>query len=136
VIIRGANNFGPSSPKNYAKNLFDQLSGALVNAGYEFFAITEGKSKLLGLYRIPGGLMRRIDFLVCSPETYPYALLYFTGSVDFNRRMRLHALKQGWKLNEYGLFNKDGIFMNTIARTEKEIFAFLNLPYVEPKNRI
>src|SRR5262249_41955995 len=55
---------------------------------------------------------------------------YFTGSKAHNIRMRERAIKQGLKLNEYGLFDADDVF---VAGTEEEdIFRKLGLPYIHP----
>ena len=35
---------------------------------------------------------RRIDIMYTKPEEYPFAILYFTGSGDFNVKMREYAL--------------------------------------------
>src|SRR5262249_47642794 len=58
------------------------------------------------------------------------AMHYFTGSKAHNIRMRERAIKMGYKLNEYGLFDADD---NPIAGvTEEEIFDKLGLPYIPP----
>lgn len=65
------------------------------------------------------------------------ALLYFTGSGEFNKNMRSYALSKGFTLNEYGLYklinNTKTFKIKTIE--EKDIFHTLNLKYVEPNNR-
>lgn len=71
-------------------------------------------------------------FLKYKKDLAP-ALLYFTGSKEFNVRMRGIAKKMGYKLNEYGLFKNGGKF-NT--PTEKSIFKILGMEYVLPFNRI
>jgi DNA polymerase/3'-5' exonuclease PolX len=38
---------------------------------------------------------RRIDFQLIARKSWPFALLYFTGSGLFNRSMRLYAGKNG-----------------------------------------
>lgn len=43
------------------------------------------------------------DLRVISPDEYPFALNYFTGSKEHNIEMRNRALKRGWTLNEYRL---------------------------------
>lgn len=47
---------------------------------------------------------RRIDIRLIARESYPAGLLYFTGSKDFNTRVRSKALKEGMTLEEYGLY--------------------------------
>ncbi len=73
------------------------------------------------------------DLRVVSPEDFPAALLYFTGSREHNTELRGRARKRGWKLNEYGLFT-DG--ENRVpAGSEEDIYAALGLAYVEPELR-
>jgi len=60
--------------------------------------------------------------------------MYFTGSKEYNIRLREIARKKGFKLSEYGLFDrKTGKFV--AGRTEKEIYKKLGLKYVEPEKR-
>ena len=69
-------------------------------------------------------------------EEYPFAILYFTGSQAFNTAMRQHALEQGYTMNEHRLENTTTKESVTNIQSEKDIFKFLNLEYVEPKDRI
>tara|TARA_Y100000994_G_scaffold32260_2_gene22748 strand:- start:1000 stop:1941 length:942 start_codon:yes stop_codon:yes gene_type:complete len=97
---------------------------------------TGGDTKYMGVSRItPKAVARRIDIRFVTPEQYPYAILYFTGSRDFNRNMRQVAVNKGYKLNEYELLNIK-TDENIIVSSEKEIFKKLDLEYVEPKLRI
>lgn len=54
--------------------------------------------------RAPRFRARRIDIRYVDRESYPAALLYFTGSKTFNVFMRSEAIKKQYILNEYGLF--------------------------------
>lgn len=74
----------------------------------------------------------QIDIRFLPEESYGAALLYFTGSKNFNVKMRKKAIEMGYLLNEYGLF-KDGEYYKGV--NEKEVFKALNMKYVEPKNR-
>lgn len=74
----------------------------------------------------------QIDIRFLPKESYGAALLYFTGSKDFNVLMRKKAIELGYLLNEYGLF-KDGEYYR--GATEEEIFEALGMKYAEPKNR-
>jgi len=99
----------------------------------------DGETKYMGICQYKLGIPRRIDIRYIKKEHLPTSMLYFTGSGDFNKNMRVYANKRGYKLNEYGLFkmkaNKSvGLRIN--LKTEKEIFEFLDLEYVEPENRI
>jgi DNA polymerase/3'-5' exonuclease PolX len=77
------------------------------------------------------GRQLRIDVRSVTKEQYPFALLYFTGSKQFNTTIRLHAKKMGYKLNEYNLGN----FKGDIIRTEKDIFKALKIKYLKPEER-
>lgn len=92
-----------------------------------------GETKYMGICKIPNYHSMRIDIRLVSSESYPFALLYFTGSKKTNTFMRNTAIKAGYKLNEYGLYDKDN---NSISlKSEKDIFTFLQLPYLEPNKR-
>ena len=75
----------------------------------------------------------RIDIRLVTPQQYPYAILYFTGSKNTNTYMRNIAIKLGFKLNEYGLFDKYNALIE--LKTEQDIFECLNIPYLEPQDR-
>tara|TARA_B110000967_G_C18636699_1_gene436399 strand:- start:257 stop:781 length:525 start_codon:yes stop_codon:yes gene_type:complete len=82
---------------------------------------------------------RRIDIRLIPKINLGSAMLYFTGSGDFNKSMRTFALKKGFTINEYGIYRlkKDrskGFRIKT--QTEQDIFNVLKLVYVEPKDRI
>jgi len=72
----------------------------------------------------------QIDLRVVDPKSWGAAMHYFTGSKAHNIRMRERAIKLGFKLNEYGLFDaKDKCVAGT---SEEEIFHKLGLPYIPP----
>src|SRR5947208_8231164 len=72
----------------------------------------------------------QIDLRVVEPKSWGAAMHYFTGSKAHNIRMRERAIKLGFKLNEYGLF--DGGDNYVAGAEEEEIFAKLGLPYIPP----
>ncbi|CAG9569387.1 putative mitochondrial DNA polymerase beta-PAK [Leishmania major strain Friedlin] len=49
---------------------------------------------------------RRLDVRYVDSDSFPAAMLYFTGSKNFNVIMRSEAIKKHCVLNEYGLFRK------------------------------
>jgi len=55
-------------------------------------------TKYMGVCKI-NKLLRRIDIRFIPQESYYTAILYFTGSGDFNKRMRSVALSMGYTLN-------------------------------------
>jgi DNA polymerase beta len=46
----------------------------------------------------------RLDIRFIPKESFGAALMYFTGSKEFNTMVRTEALKQGYTLEEYGLY--------------------------------
>jgi DNA polymerase lambda len=58
----------------------------------------------MGVCKVDGDKhFRRIDIKVYPREQYGFALLYFTGSGQFNRELREHALSMGMTLSDHGL---------------------------------
>jgi len=85
----------------------------------------------------------QVDLRVVPAESWGAALMYFTGSKEFNIRLRERSLKMGLTLNEYGLFPEDddktppqqrGI-KPAAGDTEEAIFHALKLAYVPPELR-
>lgn len=99
--------------------------------------LAQGEKKSMLLTRLTNkSKVRHMDIIITSPTQYPFAQLYFTGSKMFNIRMRQHALQMGYTLNEYKLTNVSSDSPPAPAMyTEKDIFTFLDYPYVEPTKR-
>jgi DNA polymerase (family X) len=74
----------------------------------------------------------QVDVRMLPPECYGAALMYFTGSKEHNVALRERAKKRGWKLSEYGLFQGEKALAR---RTEEEIYAKLDLPWIPPELR-
>lgn len=99
--------------------------------------LAKGKIKYMGIVKLGDEYKaRRLDLLVINKESWPYALLYFTGSQNLNILMRDKAKERNWTLNEHGLFDNDN---NTLVdpniKTEKDIFNVLDMKYIPPVNR-
>ena len=109
----------------------------LTTSGYAIETLAEGKKKFMGICRThPAATPRRLDILLTPPAEFAFALLYFTGSEEFNVAMRRHALTLGYSLNEHGITATDGkAGPTTPFPTEESIFEFLGLQYVEPPAR-
>ena len=75
----------------------------------------------------------QVDCRVEEEKSFGAALLYFTGSKNFNIKIRQLAIKKGLKINEYGVFQKDKLWV--CGRTEEEIFKILGMSYIEPELR-
>jgi DNA polymerase/3'-5' exonuclease PolX len=120
---------------SYHPNLFNELIQTLIDEGYLEETLAYGDKKFMGICLMDKNY-RRIDIVYCTPEEYPFCLLYFTGCGEFNRKMREIAIKKGFSLNEYGftqISNKKKISKKFLS--EESIFEFLDLPYIQPENR-
>lgn len=116
------------------------LINNLQTSGYILEQLASGKNKFMGICRLAHDLTaRRIDILVADPSYYYFALLYFTGSYNFNILMRRVALKQGLSLSEYGFKNNVTRQLMYIPVTEinseEDIFKYLHIPFVQPNKR-
>ncbi|HVQ01067.1 MAG TPA: DNA polymerase/3'-5' exonuclease PolX [Candidatus Thermoplasmatota archaeon] len=76
----------------------------------------------------------QVDLRVVEEKSYGAGLQYFTGSKDHNVTLRGFAIKKGFKLNEYGLFDKDTDRF-IAGKTEVEIYKKIGFPYIEPELR-
>jgi len=90
---------------------------------------------------------RRIDIRVYCRSESAFAMLYFTGSGEFNRALRLYAIDRGYQLSDHGLVYKGGGIITPPAAhglspgtrlhcsTEAEVFEALGLRYYPPEER-
>ena len=123
---------------NFIKELLrtDNLDSSLV--------FSSGTTKFMGLGKIDN-YYRHIDIFYYSKKEYPFALLFSTGSGQFNIEMRADVSKKGYSLSEKELVYKNGVkiseeeYLSDIGKNyptdEKDIFNFLGLVYIEPKDR-
>jgi DNA polymerase (family 10) len=80
--------------------------------------------------RLRSGL--QVDVRAVPEASYGAALHYFTGAKEHNVAIRTRGVKKGLKINEYGVFRKD---RRIAGATEEEVFAAVDLPYIEPELR-
>ena len=113
------------------------LIDKLKEKGYLIESLANGKNKFMGICKLSGiENARRIDILVANNTYYYFALLYFTGSYQFNILMRRKALEMGYSLSEYGLKDiKSDKLIELDIKSEEEIFKILDMKYVIPSNR-
>jgi len=74
----------------------------------------------------------QVDLRIVPQESYGAALHYFTGSQAHNIAIRRIGQQKGLKINEYGVFSGS---RRTGGETEEEVYASLELPYIEPELR-
>ena len=80
--------------------------------------------------------VRQMDIGFVEEKHKYFYILYFSSSRDFSKKIRLLASKKGYKLNEKGLYDKSGKLIDFQPKSEKDIFKYLEIPYVQPENRI
>ena len=92
-----------------------------------------GEKKYMGVCKLPKHTVaRRIDIRCFNYAEYYAAMLYFTGSKNFNVQMRNVALDKGYSLNEYGLKKDKKLIM---LHSEEECFDLLGMEYKDPEER-
>jgi DNA polymerase/3'-5' exonuclease PolX len=95
------------------------------------------RQKCMAISRMYNGKPRRLDLLMTPDEEYAYAILYFTGSDIFNVAFRTYCENKGYKLNEHTLTPiRAGVPTVPYMKTEKDIFKFLGLRYIDPSKRV
>lgn len=134
--------------QNVNGNILLMIVNLLTQKGFLTDHLTEGgNTKYMGICKLPNKpeykLYRRIDIRFVPYNSYGTALLYFTGSKNFNTQMRNKALKMGYTLSEYGLFHY--IYDNKTNKkikgeqlptpNEEDVFKILDMEYKTPKER-
>jgi len=133
ILINDDNKLAKFKTKNKLKYIINLLSSQPYSFLTDHLTIN-GHTKYMGICKLQSfSQFMRIDIRIVKPEQYPFAILYFTGSKNTNTFMRNKAISLGFKLNEYGLFDRynDNIFLNS----EADIFEALNLTYINPEDR-
>lgn len=73
------------------------------------------------------------DIRVVEDESFGAALQYFTGNKEHNVKLREIAIGKGYKLNEYGLFDKKN--RNVSKDGEEDIYKRLGMDCMPPEMR-
>ncbi|MFO7991837.1 MAG: DNA polymerase/3'-5' exonuclease PolX [Thermoplasmata archaeon] len=74
------------------------------------------------------------DVRVVDSESWGSALMYFTGSKEHNVKLRQAAIDKNFKLNEYGLYEKESEEL-VVSKTEEEIYKKLDMDWIPPELR-
>lgn len=137
------------NPTDNPSELRKCLITKLKKKGVIIETLANGKKKFMGIGKLSSRgftIARHIDIIDTTFGEFPFAVLYFTGSGGFNTNMRTEALKQGYSINEYTISDKNTkIPVNSskimakigkgIFESEKDIFEFLDMEFVEPGER-
>ena len=127
-----------NTPSVKNNSIYNKFMDVLFQKGYLLEELSRGQKKFMGICRLTSGKLdgigRRIDIMYTKPQEYPFAILYFTGSMEFNVKMRGELLEKGLSLNEYGI-KRDKKNVKHNCKTESDVFKYLGYDYVEPENR-
>ena len=115
-----------SSAKNVLEKYIKHLAKNFTIVPYQ-----QGIDKISLLIKYDN-IYLKLDAFRTLPKSKYAMILYSTGSKYFNIKMRSIAKKQGYLLNQIGLF-KDG--KKIPIRSERGFFIKLKMEYVEPHNR-
>ena len=127
--------------KNNEINYLNLIVLKLTNKKLLVDNLTEkGETKYMGFCKNSSkSKARRIDIRFIPYNSKGAAMLYFTGSGNFNKEMRTEALKRKYTINEYGIYklkSKKQKGELVLTKTEKDIFDLVGMEYLDPKDRI
>ncbi len=91
----------------------------------------EGPNKASVLF---GTERMQVDVRALPGESFGAAMQYFTGSKEHNVVLRTDAIRQGFSLNEYGLFTLEGN-ERVAGESEEEIYRRLGYEWIPPELR-
>ncbi|MGH7885575.1 MAG: helix-hairpin-helix domain-containing protein, partial [Thermodesulfobacteriota bacterium] len=74
----------------------------------------------------------QVDLRAIKPDEYGAAIQYFSGSQLHNVRVRSIALKLGYKINEYGLYEGE---KKIAGKSEADIYNKLGMDFIQPELR-
>jgi DNA polymerase (family 10) len=114
----------------------DATDRYLVEKIMKAFVSMEGVIKVVSKGETKSSVKTRqgldMDLRLVPLSSFGAALQYFTGSKEHNIALRKIAMKQGYKLNEYGLFRKESKIK---GETEEEIYEKLGMDWMPPEIR-
>lgn len=112
--------------------------------GYVVEQMGLGNFKFSGVCRLPtsrepnANEFRKLDIKLFPIESFPFALMHFTGSGEFNRQMRVAALARAMTLSEFGIcpIGETGVKGDFIpCSSEQDIFDLVGITYKAPNER-
>jgi DNA polymerase beta len=104
VLISKKDTFATSKKQNHLERFVNKLKSPMKhndNKPLIIDSMTDKKiiTKFMGFAKLLENPPRRIDIRFIPYDSYPAALLYFTGSKNMNTKMREIAKKKGYKLS-------------------------------------
>jgi len=121
--------------KTINTKIINEIINKLINEKIIVDIFLRGTKKIISIINIDNKFYQ-MDMLFTNTKQLPWYLLYFGSGRDFSKKIRLYASKQGYKLNEKGLFDKiTGKKIKLNVDKEEDIFKFLKIKYIKPENR-
>ncbi len=124
---------------DYAKfELVDNIIHELSDKKILLNILSRGNKKIICIIKNPlNNKIHQMDIMFIDEKDLPWYILYFGSGVEFSKKIRKDAIEKGYKLSEKGLFDrKTGKRIDFNPKTEKNIFNYLKIKYVKPKNRV
>ncbi|XP_028400199.1 DNA polymerase beta-like [Dendronephthya gigantea] len=122
----------------------NQIVEHLKKLEYITDTLSQGELKFMGVCRLnrdegsSNQVYRRLDIRLIPADQFYCGILYFTGSDEFNRQMRQHALEKGFTLNEYNirLVGSTGYAGEPLpVSSERDVFDIIDMEYRPPNER-
>ena len=123
--------FGVSNEDISEIEVYKQTAGKEIKMNFVKEVLVKGSKKTSIINK--EGI--EVDFRFCDKNSFGGHLQYFTGDKQHNIWLRKIAIKKGYKLNEYGLFDKK-TNQQIAGKTESEIYKKLNLKMPSPEDRV
>lgn len=112
----------------------------------DHFVAYSGAERISGAGSTKGSMVLhsglQVDLRVIPPRSFGAALQYFSGSKEHNVAMRTHAVRQGLRVNEWGVFRvPDGADPASLGKEDGErlagdaeegVYAALGMAWVPP----
>ncbi len=115
-------------------NIMTDVEACLLDSGILLSTVSIGAGKLMGIIQGKRG-GHHIDIRLLPSGGEVFGRFYFTSGRAFNQMVRAHAKQQGYKLNEFGLYDlrKAGARVQGLD-SEEAIMAHIGLKYI-PMNK-
>lgn len=114
--------------------LFEKIVNTLIDIGFLVENLNyTWQTKYFGICQLRSdSTARRIDILFIGRDEFAPALMYFTGSGNFNQMVRSRANQLGYTLNEHGLYHYLGGTKGdrVPVHSENDIFRVLRINHL------
>jgi DNA polymerase (family 10) len=77
----------------------------------------------------------QVDIFNVIRKELPFALMHFTGSKQYNIRVRAYVKRLGYTLNQYGLFDHKGNNIADGIKTERGLTKLIGITHRDPCDR-